>query len=75
MMESYKIDTNKINEEILKNWRRDIVRLNPVFKINNKKEKISLSISFENNKEKSIDNELKTTDTNHKPKAKIRSLF
>lgn len=43
--------------------------------INNKKEKISLSISFENNKEKSIDNELKTTDTNHKPKAKIRSLF
>lgn len=43
--------------------------------INNKKEKISLSISFENNKEKSIDNELKTTDTNHKPKTKIRSLF
>ena len=43
--------------------------------INNKKEKISLSISFENNKEKSIDNELKTTDTHHKPKAKIRSLF
>lgn len=43
--------------------------------INNKKEKISLSISFENNKEKSIDNELKTTDTNHKSKTKIRSLF
>lgn len=43
--------------------------------INNKKEKISLSINFENNKEKSIDNELKTTDTNHKPKTKIRSLF
>ena len=38
MMENYKIDTNKIDEEILKNWRRDIVRLNPVFKINNKKE-------------------------------------
>lgn len=43
--------------------------------INNKKEKISLSISFENKKEKSIDNELKTTDTNHKSKTKIRSLF
>ena len=38
MMESYKIDANKIDEEILKNWRRDIIRLNPVFKINNKKE-------------------------------------
>lgn len=38
MMESYKIDANKIDEEILKKWRRDIVRLNPVYKINNKKE-------------------------------------
>lgn len=43
--------------------------------INNKKEKISLSISFENNKEKSIDNELNITNTNHKPKTKTRSLF
>ena len=38
LMNSCKIPENTIPSDIIKKWRRDIVRINPVIKINNKKE-------------------------------------
>ena len=40
MRDKYKTDNNKIDEELLKLFRRDIVKINPVIKINNKKENL-----------------------------------
>jgi len=40
MMNNYKTDQNFIDEDIIKKWRRDIVRFNPVIKINCKSENI-----------------------------------
>ena len=37
-MENLKTPQNKISQEILKEWRRDIVKINPVIKINSKGE-------------------------------------
>ena len=39
-MESLQKSENKVYEELLKQWRRDIIQLTPVIKINNKKENI-----------------------------------
>lgn len=38
MMNDYKKEENKIDEEFIKKWRRDIVKINPVIKINSKGE-------------------------------------
>jgi len=38
MMNNYKIEENYIEEEFIKKWRRDIVKINPVIKINSKGE-------------------------------------
>ena len=38
MMNNYKTEENIISNEFIKKWRRDIVKINPVIKINNKKE-------------------------------------
>lgn len=40
MMDSLKQQENIVSKEFLKSWRRDIVRIKPVFKINSKKENI-----------------------------------
>jgi len=41
MMQSGKTPRNKIPSEVMKMWRRDIVRINPVIKINSKGENIA----------------------------------
>lgn len=38
MMNNYKTKENIISNDFIKTWRRDIVKINPVIKINNKKE-------------------------------------
>ena len=40
MMNNYKTQQNYINDDIIKKWRRDIVKINPVVKINCKGENI-----------------------------------
>lgn len=36
MMQDYQTDENKINEGLIKKWRRDIIKINPVVKVNSK---------------------------------------
>ena len=40
MMNDYQMEENKIDESLIKKWRRDIVKINPVIKINSKGENI-----------------------------------
>ena len=40
MMEDYKKDENFIPESFIEKWRRDIVKINPVIKINSKKDNV-----------------------------------
>lgn len=40
MMQSYQTEENRIDDGFIKKWRRDIVRFNPVIKINSKGENI-----------------------------------
>jgi DNA modification methylase len=38
MMDNYKVEENRIESELIQKWRRDIVKINPVIKINKKGE-------------------------------------
>lgn len=38
MMQDYQVEDNRIDREIIEKWRRDIVQINPVVKINSKGE-------------------------------------
>lgn len=38
MMNNYQTENNKIDKDFIKKWHRDIIRINPIIKINNKKE-------------------------------------
>lgn len=38
MMDTYKLEKNFIEKELINKWRRDIVKINPVIKINSNKE-------------------------------------
>ncbi len=40
MMNDYRISENRISSELIHKWRRDIVKINPVIKINSKNENI-----------------------------------
>ena len=40
MMNDYQTEENKIDEDLIKKWRRDIVKISPVIKINSKGENI-----------------------------------
>ena len=40
MMSDYQVSENEIDKDIITKWRRDIVKITPVFKINNKGENI-----------------------------------
>lgn len=40
MMSDYQLSENEIDKDIITKWRRDIVKITPVFKINNKGENI-----------------------------------
>ena len=40
MMNNYQKEENRIGEDFIKKWRRDIVRINPVIKINSKGENL-----------------------------------
>ena len=40
MMNNAKSSENKIDEEVIKRWRRDIIKINPVIKVNSKGENL-----------------------------------